>query len=184
MQLIDHEADNFLLVLRDHADAVSLAEATQKVFFRPGKLKALMLNAQNIRHISTNQPTDLNRQFWLFLVTNGHDGLLAIFMTPILCANKGRDDIKEDLSGLDLFFAFLRRKKWRILQLVVEQASLRFVKTAAARDDGFLILQSSPAVEGQGGSEFDQRSRRCKRAARHRSARCGFRPCLQGRFHL
>jgi len=40
---------------------------------------------------------------------------LPFRMTPIFRANKGRDNIKGDLSGLDLFLSFLNGKSNRLL---------------------------------------------------------------------
>ena len=41
VQLVDHEADDLLAVLGDHADAVALAEAAEEIFLGPGVLEAV-----------------------------------------------------------------------------------------------------------------------------------------------
>jgi hypothetical protein len=43
---------------------------------------------------------------------------LPFRMTPIFRANKGRDNIKGDLSGLDLFLSFLNVKSNGLLLMV------------------------------------------------------------------
>ncbi len=45
VQLVDHEPDHFFALLGHHADAVALAQATQKVLLRPGKVEAFGLRS-------------------------------------------------------------------------------------------------------------------------------------------
>ena len=49
VQLVDHEADDPLAVLGDHADAIALAEAAEEVFLAPGELEAGLLDVQRLR---------------------------------------------------------------------------------------------------------------------------------------
>src|SRR5579871_1360988 len=60
VQFIDHEADDFLVELRDHANAVALPQATKEVFFGPGMVEALLLRLQNLGHIAANHPPDMD----------------------------------------------------------------------------------------------------------------------------
>lgn len=80
MKLINHESNDFLVALGNHADAVSLAKATEEVFFRPWELEALMLDLQNFRHIPADEPSDLNLKTVSFRF-DGHYGLPAICTT-------------------------------------------------------------------------------------------------------
>jgi hypothetical protein len=59
IELIDHEADDLLFVFGDHANAVSLAEAADKVVFGPREFEALRFNVENFGHIPANHPADM-----------------------------------------------------------------------------------------------------------------------------
>jgi hypothetical protein len=59
VQLINHEPDDLLRILSHHPNAVALAKTTNELIFGPGKLKALVLNPQNCRHISAYHPSDM-----------------------------------------------------------------------------------------------------------------------------
>ena len=41
-------------------DSLQLAQAAQKLFFRPCELKAASLNRQNLFHVAANEPADLS----------------------------------------------------------------------------------------------------------------------------
>ena len=74
MKFIDHEPNNFVVFLGDHADAIALPQTTNKVFFVPSKLETLVFDTQHGRHITANHPTDVNaRGGWIWMF---HLGLL------------------------------------------------------------------------------------------------------------
>ena len=62
VQLIDHEADDPLAGLGDHADAVALAEAAEEVLLVPGELEALLFDRQDLGHVAADHPADMHRQ--------------------------------------------------------------------------------------------------------------------------
>ena len=74
VQLVDHETDNAVFVLGDHADAVTLPETTNEVLFRPRELETAIFNFEYFGHVTPNHPTDVNPNF-LFLAGT-HLGLL------------------------------------------------------------------------------------------------------------
>ena len=59
-ELVNHETPYAMLVIRNHANAISLAQTAQKIFFVPRKLEALCFDVQHIPHIPTNHPPHLN----------------------------------------------------------------------------------------------------------------------------
>ena len=62
VQLIDHEADDAVVVLGHHADAVALPQAANEVLFAPGELESLVFDFQNFGHVATNHPANMNAQ--------------------------------------------------------------------------------------------------------------------------
>ena len=77
VELVDHEADDFFAVLRDHADAVALTEAAEEVFFRPGELEAGRLDVENFGHVPADHPADVNAHLFLLGPSRVHHSLLA-----------------------------------------------------------------------------------------------------------
>src|SRR5262249_58586816 len=60
VQLVDHEPDDLVFVLGDHADAVPLPQAAEEVVLGPGEVEAAVLGAQNLRHVSPDHPADVH----------------------------------------------------------------------------------------------------------------------------
>ncbi len=60
VQLVDHEPDDPLAVLGDHADAVPLAEDAEKLLLAPGILEAGVLDGQNFGHVATDHPANMD----------------------------------------------------------------------------------------------------------------------------
>ena len=67
VQLVDHEADDLLAVLGDHADAVALAQAAEEVFLGPGELEALLLGLQDLGHVAADHPADMDADLFLLV---------------------------------------------------------------------------------------------------------------------
>lgn len=59
VELIYHEARDIFIAFCDHADAVSLSKAANKLVLCPRELKASILDIQNEREVSTNHPADV-----------------------------------------------------------------------------------------------------------------------------
>jgi hypothetical protein len=64
-------------MLGDHADAVPLPQARQKVLFCPVELETVVLDPQHLGHVASNHPPDLNADRLLLKLTGTHSGLLA-----------------------------------------------------------------------------------------------------------
>jgi len=77
VQLINHEADDFIALLGHHAYAVALAQATEKVFFSPGEFEALRFGLQDFGHVAANYPADMDLEPLFFSLGGGHVFLLA-----------------------------------------------------------------------------------------------------------
>jgi len=77
VQLVDHEADDFLALLGDHADAVALAQAAEEVLFGPGEFEALRFGLQDFGHVAANYPADMDLEPLFFSLGGGHVFLLA-----------------------------------------------------------------------------------------------------------
>jgi hypothetical protein len=59
VEFVDHKADDTMIEFGDCTNAVSLAEAAQKLFFCPRLLEAAAFNAQYLIHVAANEPADL-----------------------------------------------------------------------------------------------------------------------------
>src|SRR5690606_5733334 len=73
MELVDHEPDDALAALGDHANAVALPQAADEVFFEPGKFKAAALDVEHLRHVAADHPTNVDAD--LLLRIGAHRGL-------------------------------------------------------------------------------------------------------------
>ena len=60
VQFIDHEADDALAVLRDHADAVPLAKDAEEFLLAPGKFKPGVLDGKDLGHVAPNHPANMH----------------------------------------------------------------------------------------------------------------------------
>src|SRR4051812_50037683 len=78
VQLVDHESDDALALLGDHADAVALPQAAEEVFFRPGVLEALLFGLQYLRHVPPYHPADVDADLLLLCPVRTH------LRTPLL----------------------------------------------------------------------------------------------------
>src|SRR5438132_12141382 len=72
MQLVDHETDDFFVVLGDHADAVALAQAAEEVFLGPGVVEALLLGRQDFGHVAADHPADVDANLVLQVSSGIH----------------------------------------------------------------------------------------------------------------
>ena len=72
VQLVNHEPHYFVILLRDHTDAISLPETSNEIILAPGKLKAGVLDSKHRRHVSANHPANMNAHRFGF-----HVGLLS-----------------------------------------------------------------------------------------------------------
>jgi GntR family transcriptional regulator len=90
-----------MVVFGDHADAISLSQATKEIFFGPSELEALTFDVQHFGHVAPNQPTDLDLQRLLRGMNPTHDGLLAMRIVVGSPANSGQgaDNIKGSQNG-------------------------------------------------------------------------------------
>lgn len=64
VEFVDHKADHMVVMLRDHTDAISLAETREKIFFGPFEVKTILFDAQDFVHVAADHPTDLACQFF------------------------------------------------------------------------------------------------------------------------
>jgi hypothetical protein len=80
VQLVDHEPHNPIVVLRDHADAVALAQASNKVLLEPRELETFVFDVQDFGHIAADHPPDVNAN--LLLLVKTHAGLLPCRPVP------------------------------------------------------------------------------------------------------
>src|SRR5207248_9923962 len=69
---VDHEADDLLALLGDHADAVPLAEAAKEVLFGPGVLEALLLGLQDLGHVPADHPAYVDADLLLLGLVRAH----------------------------------------------------------------------------------------------------------------
>src|SRR5262249_36231934 len=58
VQLVDHEPDDAVVRLGDHADAVPLPEAFQEIVLGPGELEAVPLGPEDVGHVTADHPPD------------------------------------------------------------------------------------------------------------------------------
>ena len=72
VQLVDHEADDALALLGDHADAVALAKAAEEVLLGPGVLEALLFGLQHFRHVPAYHPADVDADLLLLCPVRTH----------------------------------------------------------------------------------------------------------------
>jgi hypothetical protein len=79
-----------MVVFGDHADAISLSQAAEEIFFGPSELEALAFDVQDFGHIAPNQPTNLDLQRLLRGMNPTHDGLLAMRIVVRNPADLGR----------------------------------------------------------------------------------------------
>jgi hypothetical protein len=78
VQFIDHEADDLVVMVGYHADAIASPQATDELVFRPGKLEALAFYFENFSHIAPDHPADVQTSFLLRIRTHaGHPSLSA-----------------------------------------------------------------------------------------------------------
>jgi hypothetical protein len=63
VQLVDHEADDSLVVFGYHADTVALPQAANKVLFGPAELETAVFDLQNFGHVPPDHPADVNTNF-------------------------------------------------------------------------------------------------------------------------
>src|SRR5580700_5241041 len=92
VQLVDHEADDAVIVLGHHADAVALPQTAQEVFLGPRVIEGGALDGEHIVHIAPDEPADLNFQFLFRNFFLAHEGLLAVFF-PALVVLKAGDSL-------------------------------------------------------------------------------------------
>ena len=76
---------------------------------------------------------------------------LPFRMTPIFRANKGRDNIKGDLSGLDLFLSFLKVKSDGLFAEYSRLLSSDFDARLLLGISGIFLNQKRQAGGVQGG---------------------------------
>ena len=62
VQFVDHEGDDRVRHLRDHADAVPLPEAAGEVLLRPGKLERFPLDGRDLGHVPPDHPSNVDAQ--------------------------------------------------------------------------------------------------------------------------
>lgn len=93
MQFINHEPDYFIVLFRNHPDAVPLPEATNEVVFTPSELKACVLDSEDRGHIPADHPANMNAHRFGF-----HVGLLSS-ETP---QNKGHHALTQRGQVLSL----------------------------------------------------------------------------------
>ncbi len=60
VEFINHEPNDALPLLGDHADAVALAEHAQELLLAPGILETGVLDGQNFGHVATDHPADMD----------------------------------------------------------------------------------------------------------------------------
>jgi hypothetical protein len=60
VQFVNHEANYLVVVFGYHANAISLAQTTQKIVFTPGKFKTIGFNRQYFGHVAANHPPNVN----------------------------------------------------------------------------------------------------------------------------
>ena len=60
VQLVDHESDDPLAELGDHADAVPLPEHAEELLLAPGELETRMLDGQNLGHVAPDHPANVH----------------------------------------------------------------------------------------------------------------------------
>src|SRR5262249_1568246 len=73
VQLVDHEADDLLALLGDHADAVALAQAAEEVLLGPGELEALLLGLEHLGHVPADHPADVDANLFLLWSVRAHN---------------------------------------------------------------------------------------------------------------
>ena len=78
VQLIDHEADDLMIVFGHHADAVPLTQTAEEILVRPRELEAGRFNAENFLHVAADQPANLNVQMFTLFTNRAHEGLPAV----------------------------------------------------------------------------------------------------------
>ena len=72
VKLIDHEPDDSIVTLGDHADAISLTQRPHEVVVVPRELETLLFDFQDLGHVSPNHPANMNPQLPLFLESHSH----------------------------------------------------------------------------------------------------------------
>src|SRR5262249_39679479 len=60
MQLVDHEADDALAVLSDHADAIPLSQDAKELFLAPRIFKACVFDREDLGHVATDHPPNVH----------------------------------------------------------------------------------------------------------------------------
>src|SRR5208337_1645211 len=60
VQLVDHEPDDSLTELGNHADAVPLTEDPEELLLAPRILETRMLDGQDLGHVAANHPADMH----------------------------------------------------------------------------------------------------------------------------
>src|SRR5271157_4370350 len=59
VQLVDHEPDDSITELGNHADAVPLTEDPEELLLAPGILETRMLDGQDLGHVAANHPANM-----------------------------------------------------------------------------------------------------------------------------
>ncbi len=72
VQFVNHEADDLLAMLRDHADAIALPQAAQEIFLGPGEFKALLFGLKYLGHVAANHPANMDACLFFFRATRAH----------------------------------------------------------------------------------------------------------------
>src|SRR6185437_7920749 len=60
VQLIDHETDDLVSLLGDHADAVALSQDLEKILFSPAVREAISFDLEDLFHIASDHPADVD----------------------------------------------------------------------------------------------------------------------------
>ena len=60
VEFVDHEPDDAVVGLGDHADAVPLPQALEEILLRPGELEAPPFGLEHLGHIAADHPADVD----------------------------------------------------------------------------------------------------------------------------
>jgi hypothetical protein len=60
MELVNHKADDLFAVLGHHPNAIPLPENPEEFFLGPGMLEAGVLNGQDLGHIASDHPANMD----------------------------------------------------------------------------------------------------------------------------
>jgi hypothetical protein len=73
VELVDHEANNLIVELGHHANAISLAEAAQKILFGPGEVETGTFGLKDFGHVSPDHPANVNAHLVANRSRGGHN---------------------------------------------------------------------------------------------------------------